>query len=185
MAAYTVLQIQQALVDQHYLEEKDQDGNTNVDGSIGPVTTAAVMQYQIDKGISPADGNLNSTLASKIMNNYQPPAPVTLDTAPNILGSLWNTFKLPDIGAGLEDYILNFATSKINLIAGVMAVAIIGLVNGWLNNFGIQLPASATAALTTAIAAGGMGLIWLCRTFFNKPKVAAAMPLKVTSTKSA
>ncbi len=182
MASYTVNEIQQALVDQGYMTEKDENGAPNVDGNIGPITTAAVMQWQIDKGIKPADGNLNTSVASKIMNNYQPVAPVTAESAPNILGGLWNTFKLPDIGATMQDYILNAMTSKINAVAVVVAAALVSFVN---THWGLHVDEATQKWIISGITLAGMALIGVLRTFFNRPKVASAMPLKVTNTKQA
>jgi peptidoglycan hydrolase-like protein with peptidoglycan-binding domain len=49
------------------------------DGSFGPTTTAAVKQFQTDKGITPADGIVNQATWNALLAN---PSAATTTTAP-------------------------------------------------------------------------------------------------------
>jgi peptidoglycan hydrolase-like protein with peptidoglycan-binding domain len=49
------------------------------DGSFGPATTAAVKQFQTDKGITPADGVVNQATWNALLAN---PSAATTTTAP-------------------------------------------------------------------------------------------------------
>ena len=176
VSAHTVTQVQAALLAHGYLASQ-----TEVDGFIGPVTTAAVVQFQANNGIT-ADGNLNSKTLDALFNTMPAATPVTPSNAGGILAGLAATFRLPNIGAGVEDYILNFLTSKINGVA----ILLVATVVGWINTrFGFSVPGDIQNWVTGLLVSGGGLLIMALRTFWNKPVVATAMPKVVTNTTTA
>lgn len=127
-----------------------------VDGLAGKITSEAVVAFQQSKGLD-ANGKVDpATLAALF-----PSAVVGGSTT---------------IKGKLIDYVVNFATSKINAAAAVL----VGFLATWVyTKFGLQLSPEIKDAITVLIASAGGGLILVLRTFFNSPHMTNKQPAVV------
>lgn len=134
-----------------------------IDGKLGGKSAAAIILYRKDHD-----------LGAKPVIDAQLLRALNLNTEPKM--------QLPNIGASLADYFLNFITSKINWAA----MALVGLAVTWINTrFGIQVPAEVQNTVTGLLVTAGGALIVLLRTFFNAPKVVTKMPDTITTAGAA
>lgn len=133
-----------------------------IDGIAGPKTRGAIRQYQEDRG-DEATGIL-STVELIELGIITPPPP----RKPKGL-----TF----MQATILDYILNFATSKINWAAALLVATVVGWIS---TKFGFEVPQDVKEWVTGLLVMGGGTLIMILRTFFNSPKVATKQPDIIT-----
>jgi peptidoglycan hydrolase-like protein with peptidoglycan-binding domain len=127
------------------------------DGEKGEKTTAAVVAWQTANGISPATGNLDPETLAKMF-----PA---MERAAN---------KPLSIQATIQDWILNFAASKINQVA----VALVALAVGWISTkFGFDVPPEVQNWVTSGLVVlGGAVIVFLRGMGKDVPRVADKTP---------
>ena len=131
----------------------------DIDGILGGKSALAISLYRKDHDLSEAAVIDNALLRS-------------LNLTPETI------VQLPQIGATVADYFLNFITSKIAWAAAAMvAVAV-----AWINTrFGYNVPPEVQNTVTALIVSGFGALIMLLRTFANAPKVVSKMPETITA----
>ena len=149
MATHTAKDIQKALAALKY-------DVGEIDGQIGPKTSAALKAFQKAKKLTESGTADAATL--KALFPSTSPVPRTLK-------------------ASFIDYIIGGVTSKINWAAA--ALVAIGVT--WINTrFGFEVPAEIQNLVTGAIITIGGLLIGALRTWFNSPHVATNQPGVVT-----
>jgi peptidoglycan hydrolase-like protein with peptidoglycan-binding domain len=127
------------------------------DGEKGPATTAAVVAWQTSHGIDPATGNLDPITLAKMFPVMEREASKPLT-----------------IQATIQDWVLNWAQSRIVWAAG----ALVALTLGWINTrFGITLPPDVEKLVTGLLVTAGGALIAFLRGMAkDTERVASKMP---------
>lgn len=144
-----------------YLEALDANGKSNVDGTFGTLTQAALVKYQNAMGLTPSGQPDDPTMVR--LGLKAPPPAVQQWALP--------TFSVPAL---FSDYVLNWLTSKTVWASTAGAVAIIAILNGLLAHVGIQLDDKATVAVSAVLLALLNGILLpLLHAVFNKSKVVA------------
>lgn len=122
-----------------------------IDGAAGENTAAAVVAFQKSRGLKET-GKLD----------------------PETLAELFPAAQPRTIQATLMDYVLNYAQSKIVLIAGALVVSVVGWVN---TQFGLSVPAEVSDWVTTGLVLAGGGAIAIIRGWGkDTPRVASVTP---------
>jgi uncharacterized membrane protein len=161
MSNFDASGLQRQLITRGFLDEKDATGKSNVDGIFGTVTQSALVKYQESVPLPPTGQPDDATMLSLGMA-VKPPAVVKWALP---------TFSVPAV---FGDYVLNWITSKTAWASTVGGVFIIGVLNGLLSRFGIQLDSTATVALSAFLLALLNGIVVpVLYSVFNRSKVVA------------
>lgn len=146
MAKVTVEQVQTKLKELGYYEG-------DIDGLGGPLTAAAVVEFQKNNKIEPQTGKLDpATLEAMFPHKVEPPR---------------------TIQATFTDWIINGVTSKVNQVAAAAA----GALALWLTTqFGLDVSPDMKAWIASGISFAALALIGLLRTRFDSPHVADKTP---------
>lgn len=162
MSNFDASALQRQLISKSFLDALDSNGRSNIDGVFGTVTQAALVKYQeATPGLTPTGQPDDPTMQSLGLA-VKPP---------DIVKWSLPTFSVPAI---FSDYVINWITSKTVWVSTAGGVLIIGVLNGLLSHFGIQLDSSATVALSAFLLAVLNGvLVPLLHAVFNKSKVVA------------
>lgn len=151
MADIQNIDIQKVLKDQGYY-------TGDLDGLAGPKTSAAVVEFQKAKGL-PETGKVDPRTLSAMF-----PKAAT---------------KPKTIVASLQDYVLNYAQSKIVWVAGVLVAAAVTWIN---TKFGIQVPPDLENWITGGIVTvGGLIIAVLRGQGRDTPRVTSVQPAVIRS----
>ncbi len=128
----------------------------DLDGLAGPKTAAAVVEFQKSKGL-PETGKVDpKTLAALFPKAETKPRTIV---------------------ASLQDYVLNYAQSKIVWVAGVLVAAAVTWIN---TKFGIQVPPDLENWITGGIVTvGGLIIAVLRGQGRDTPRVTSVQPAVV------
>jgi peptidoglycan hydrolase-like protein with peptidoglycan-binding domain len=128
----------------------------DLDGLSGPKTAAAVVEFQKSKGLTET-----GKVDPKTMSAMFPKE----DTKPK------------GISATLQDWVLNYAQSKIVWVAGALVAAVVAWVN---TKFGISLPPDVVNWVTTGlVTVGGLIIAVLRGQGRDTPRVTSIQPAVV------
>jgi peptidoglycan hydrolase-like protein with peptidoglycan-binding domain len=128
----------------------------DIDGAIGPKSSAALAKFQEDKGLTINGIPDNATLKALF--------PSSIETGPRT------------IQATAMDWILNLVKSKSAWAAAAGAAAIVTVLN---NKLGLNIGPDAEKALATLLAIALAALVGLFQTFFNTPHMTTKQPAVV------
>ncbi len=131
----------------------------DIDGLAGPQTAAAVVDFQKSKGLAETGKLDNTTLAALF--------PSSVANRPT------------GIQATVMDWVLNYAQSKIVIVAG----AVVAAVAIWANTkLGLNIPDGLKDTITQLLVYGGMALVAVLRGWGkDTPRVTAIQPAIIQS----